>query len=237
LESAYDDGFYSYGLAACPVCTRRKLDDADSGSSGEEGSGDDADDNFWYDAAVPVVLSENAVNTVASVKSFEKGSYHDGFAVYAQFFQPMGIAVTGTGSTLWIGDYGNNRIRNITCSSLTAPTFSPTALPTHTPTARPTAAPTNKPAAGKAKTGKGKGGTGAGKAAKGGAGKAGKGKAGKAGVGASVSATDSSSTYSSLSVTSIVLISVFIFVGTIAAAYLLYYRKNIMKVVLHRGEV
>jgi hypothetical protein len=220
------------------VCTRRKLDDADSGSSGEEGSGDDADDNFWYDAAVPVVLSENAVATVASVKSFEKGSYHDGFAAYAQFFQPMGIAVTGAGSTLWIGDYGNNRIRNITCSSLTAPTFSPTALPTHTPTARPTAAPTLKPVVGKAKTGKGKGGTGAGKTGKGGAGgKAGKGKAGKAGIGASVSATDSSSTYSSLSVTAIVLISVFSFVGAIAAAYLLYYRKNIMKVVLQRGEV
>jgi hypothetical protein len=169
-----------------------------------------------------VVYPEGAVASVNNV--VEHGSYQDGFAVYAQFFKPMGITVKSDGSTLWIGDYGNNRIRNITCSSLTAPTFAPTALPTHVPTAKPTTLPTAAQVAGKAKTGKGKGGTGAGKAAKGGAKGA---KAGKHSVGESATAADASSTSASLSVTAVVLISVFSFVGAVTAAYLLYNRKSI----------
>jgi len=188
----------------------------------EVGNTIDVDDLFWEAEATPVVYPEGAVASVNNV--VEHGSYQDGFAVYAQFFKPMGITVKSDGSTLWIGDYGNNRIRNITCSSLTAPTFAPTALPTRVPTAKPTTLPTAAPVVGKAKTGKGKGGTGAGKAAKGG----GKGaKAGKHSVGESASAADASSTSASLSVTAVVLISVFSFVGAVTAAYLLYNRKSI----------
>jgi hypothetical protein len=183
----------------------------------------DRDDLFWEEEAIPVVYPEGAVASVNPV--VEDGSYQDGFAVYAQFFKPMGITVKSDGSTLWIGDYGNNRIRNITCSSLTAPTFVPTALPTRKPTAKPTALPTAAPVVGKAKTGKGKGGNGAGKAAKGGGGK-GK-KAAKNSVGESATAADASSTSASLSVTAVVLISVFSFVGAVTAAYLLYNRKSI----------
>jgi hypothetical protein len=103
----------------------------------------DRDDLFWEEEAIPVVYPEGAVASVNPV--VEDGSYQDGFAVYAQFFKPMGITVKSDGSTVWIGDYGNNRIRNITCSSLTAPTFVPTALPTRKSTAKPTALPTETP--------------------------------------------------------------------------------------------
>jgi len=222
LDSYWNDGFYAFGLTTCPLCTRRQLSDADSVNT------IDVDDLFWEAEATPVVYPEGAVASVNNV--VEHGSYQDGFAVYAQFFKPMGITVKSDGSTLWIGDYGNNRIRNITCSSLTAPTFAPTALPTHVPTAKPTALPTAAPVAGKAKTGKGKGGVGAGKAAKGAAGAKGgakAGKAGKHGVGESATAADASSTSASLSVTAVVLISVFSFVGAVTAAYLLYNRKSI----------
>jgi len=197
------------------LCTRRQLSDADSVNA-EVGNTIDVDDLFWEAEATPVVYPEGAVASVNNV--VEHGSYQDGFAVYAQFFKPMGITVKSDGSTLWIGDYGNNRIRNITCSSLTAPTFAPTALPTHVPTAKPTTLPTAAPVLGKAKTGKGKGGT------KGGARGA---KAGKHSVGESATAADASSTSASLSVTAVVLISVFSFVGVVTTAYLLYNRKSI----------
>jgi len=215
-------------LATCPLCTRRQLSHAGSVSDVQTDSVDtiDRDDLFWEEEAIPVVYPEGAVASVNPV--VEDGSYQDGFSVYAQFFKPMGITVKSDGSTVWIGDYGNNRIRNITCSSLTAPTFVPTALPTRKPTAKPTALPTAAPQAGKAKNGKGKDGTGAKKAAvKGGKGGAKKGKVGKNSVGESETAADASSTSASLSVTAVVLISVFSFVGAVTAAYLLYNRKSI----------
>jgi len=72
----------------------------------------------------------------------ENGSFTDGYAVYARFFKPVGIAVTPDGSTIYVADAGNNRIRNITCSNLVAPTFAPTAVPTRWPTYTPSTAPT-----------------------------------------------------------------------------------------------
>jgi hypothetical protein len=75
----------------------------------------------------------------------EHSSFDDGFAVYARFFKPLGITVTPDGSVIWIADAGNNRIRNISCAGIGAPTFDPTAEPTKRPTADPTLKPSAHP--------------------------------------------------------------------------------------------
>jgi len=80
------------------------------------------------------------------VKShIEHSSFDDGFAVYARFFKPIGITVRPDGKTIWIADAGNNKIRNISCAGMGAPTFDPTAEPTALPTLDPTFVPTAKP--------------------------------------------------------------------------------------------
>lgn len=207
----------------------RRLSVAGSaGSAGNTGTGSDGPNGSANYGGSDYDVGGVHVNTHIGSVPGEDGSFDDGFAVYARFFKPMGITVTSAGNALWLADYGNNRIRNITCSSLTAPTFSPTELPSLSPSAEPTEAPTNGVAVGKAKNGKGKGGVGAGKAAGKGKGGAGRGKLGKASVtvGDSLSASDLSNSLSSLSTTSIVLICVFSFIGALATSYVLYYRKS-----------
>jgi hypothetical protein len=71
----------------------------------------------------------------------EDGSFDDGWAPYARFFKPLGITVTRGGEIVWIADYGNNKIRNLTCQELSGPTFKPTAIPTTKPTSESTQMP------------------------------------------------------------------------------------------------
>lgn len=71
----------------------------------------------------------------------EDGSFDDGYAGYARFFEPMGITVTREGNVIWVADYGNNKVRNISCELARAPTFEPTLEPTHRPSTHSTATP------------------------------------------------------------------------------------------------
>jgi len=74
----------------------------------------------------------------------EHSSFDDGFAAYARFFYPYGITIRDDGSVIWIADAGNNKIRNISCTGIEAPTFDPTAAPTKRPSFVPTQLPTAK---------------------------------------------------------------------------------------------
>jgi len=121
----FADGFYSYNLDQCPVvCPIRR--------------------NLREHQAAAVNLM-----TMGSNK-FEDGSFNDGSVIYARFFKPTGITIYPDASTIYIGDTGNNRVRNITCSGnsfeTVEPTFAPSAVPTFTSTDVPT-----MPAKGKGK--------------------------------------------------------------------------------------
>jgi len=102
----------------------------------------------------------------------EDGSFNDGFSNYARFFRPTGIVAGNVKNTLtlWIADFGNNRVRNITCSNIGMPSLDPTTAPTMLPTADPTEKPTRSPTVftPKAKKGLGRGGKGRGGKGRGG---------------------------------------------------------------------
>ena len=172
-SGSFYDGYYSYSSKQCPVCEYRSraraLADKDGGDAAEgggegqdngpaghgkgHGGGGDAISHVGGSAnmgkhdvkasASHYVNGHMSGLTNADVD--EHSSFDDGFAVYARFFKPYAITVRGDGSVLWVADAGNNRIRNISCAGIGAPTFDPTAEPTKRPTLNPSAQPTVKP--------------------------------------------------------------------------------------------
>jgi len=126
----FADGFYSYDAHECPICPNRRQ------------------------LRTKAVEGVDFMTVGTQIGDYvEKGSFKDGYAHHAQFFKNLGLVATNdasTGGTIYVSDFGNNRIRNITCSSLIAPsfepTFEPTALPTFTITDSPTKAYTPKKA-------------------------------------------------------------------------------------------
>jgi len=147
----FADGFYSYNLTQCPVCPNRR--------------------NLREAEVVDLMTMGSRVGNYV-----EKGSFQDGSVIYAQFFKNTGITIYPDASTIYIGDTGNNRVRNITCSGAKFTTVEPTFAPTRGPTFKSTQVPSKAPALAKAvKPGKAaNGGVANGKAANG---KAGNGKA------------------------------------------------------------
>ena len=161
------DGYYSWSSQACPVCPNRRQLSENGDASSASGGGDSANDHPVGGMALGV--SHNGRSKIhgpghgpdVSASHFvdghvegatdpavdEHSSFNDGFAVYARFFHPKGIAVLPDGGTIWVGDQGNNRIRNISCAGIGAPTFEPSAVPTHRPSAVPTFVPSAKPSA------------------------------------------------------------------------------------------
>jgi len=131
-NSLYNDGYYSYNSDQCPSCdshgARRQLLGTSSAAASQDG------EKVWG------VKNGPGIHSIGSMY-LEDGSFDDGPAAYARFFMPMGIAVTGDGLVAWIGDYGNNKIRNISCSNARGPTFEPTRRPTKKPLSPPTAFP------------------------------------------------------------------------------------------------
>jgi hypothetical protein len=176
------DGYYSYSSSQClaSACPHRRSlseDGADGSGNSEGGDGDYDSNESRLVGGLALGMSDNgggnlhgpghgaAVSASHYVDGHQSGmtnpnidehsSFNDGFAVYARFFHPKGITVSYSGATIWVGDQGNNRIRNISCSGIGAPTFNPTAEPTlrpspsaalsPPPTFRPSAMPVYKP--------------------------------------------------------------------------------------------
>jgi len=170
----------------------------------------------------------------SDVSAGEDGSFNDGYSMYARFFKPMGITVDRTGNTLWVADFGNNRVRNISCSGNLFPTHAPTAVPTIFPTVFPTEKPSGTPKArgkaGKSRLGGAKGVPGRGK------GKAQNIKNARGARGASMG--DIASELSSAGVSTTMLMVICVVSGVIAAAGLLmvYYRQRLASVVAGAGK-
>jgi hypothetical protein len=78
----------------------------------------------------------------------EESSFNDGYSLYARFFKPTGIVVANLPNdilTIWVADFGNNRVRNISCANDFPTTFDPTMSPTYFPTFEHTSRPTKNP--------------------------------------------------------------------------------------------
>jgi len=202
------DGFYSHNLGECPVCPDRRRN---------------------------LKETKEQLMTVGLTHPLETGSFNDGSPIYARFFRLTGITVFPNGDSLWVGDTGNNRVRNISCTSHDFPeTFEPTFSPSAGPTYERTSVPTNAP---KGKFGKGGviGGKGAGKGGAGGVkvpGKMPKGwKAKKAGpkeASISIGVADFGVNFesiASLSNSSIALIAVGAIAASAAFVHFMFYRK------------
>lgn len=142
-STVYADGYYSWNLQDCPnVCANRRLEEIKSpyeliAAMHRE---NDKEENL--------MTVGSQLGNYGNQLQFEDGSYKDGYAVYAKFFKPVGIAIRSDAYTLWVADAGNNALRNISCHSGDAPTFMPTQVPTQLPTGAPV------PTAPKAATGK-----------------------------------------------------------------------------------
>jgi len=163
-SGSFTDGYYSYSSKQCTSCEynkNRRLAEAEGGAGKGDagaakgkgaGKGDGKSHIGGHDNVAKHDVQASASHyvdghmsgmTAANVD--EHSSFDDGFAVYARFFFPYAITLRPDASTFWIADAGNNRIRNISCSGVGAPTFDPTAVPSKRPTALPTAVPSLKP--------------------------------------------------------------------------------------------
>ena len=275
-STAYDDGFYSFNLTQCPVCSIRRSrhlwSDANGavplsiekflppsaaqiraadmsqgaastgdGSSAGAGSGNLAGRSAGGGSSGGGSGSGTGKGSRSSssylTSSGEDGSFNDGFAIYARFFKPMGITVDRAGRTVWVADFGNNRVRNITCSGQLFPTFQPTDVPTPAPSAEPTEQPTRP----SNYVGKSKGSKVGGKVGKGGAPGKGKNalnrniKAGKsarsAGVGDVGELMSQLSSGSGLSSGVLAAVGVASVLLAAAGLWLLYYRRQLSSMV------
>ena len=161
------DGYYSYSSKQCPVCeyrSRALSEDGHSEKSDEIGENGKSNRNGKSKYAKSHVGGHSNIgkhDVQASASHYVNGhmsgmtspdvdehsSFDDGFAVYARFFKPYAITLRPDASVFWIADAGNNRIRNISCAGVGAPTFDPTAEPTKRPTRLPTAKPSAEPTA------------------------------------------------------------------------------------------
>jgi DNA-binding beta-propeller fold protein YncE len=92
-----------------------------------------------------VRLVDVATGAVTTLAGSGSATFADGTGGYASFKAPRGVAFSPDGSTIAVGDAGNQRVREI-CTGITpAPTAAPTAAPTTSPTPSPTATPTMPP--------------------------------------------------------------------------------------------
>ena len=117
------------------------------GGKGSEGDSHGGGKISHHAAASASHYTNGHMSGMTSPGVDEHSSFDDGFAPYARFFFIYGITVRPDGSVIWAADAGNNKIRNISCTGIGAPTFDPTAEPTKRPVFDPTASPSFKPSA------------------------------------------------------------------------------------------
>jgi len=236
----FSDGYYSYNREMCPVCANkgRRLNHNTNGSGKGSGSasnsaskGSEIDGISGGLSLLPGGSDYTHGETASYID--EESSFNDGYSLYARFFKPTGIVVSDLNSdilTIWVADFGNNRVRNITCADGFSPTFDPTMSPTAFPTFEHTSKPTKSPASPKLAKGKKvkvvKGpNVGSGKAVKAPKKPSKSVKSGDSGSIGRTSISDAMSGTSQLSTVAIVLISIGAASVAAACVYFLYFNQ------------